>query len=98
MFCFDGEPLRLAERYSSLYQSRFAVLVPFALAGGFFLERADGLPLKNSRLVADLRRLLSVCFPFYGGLIVVSLLITFLLLDMISIFSRAERGGESGSE
>ena len=65
--------------------------MPFALAGGYFPERADGLPLQNNCLLA-------VCVPFYGGLITFCLLITFLLLDMISIYSRTRKGRESSSE
>ena len=69
--------------------SRFGAVRPYR---GLFAERADGLPVKNSRLLAG-------SFSFYGGLItfcffITVLFITFLLLDMISIYSRTERGGE----
>ena len=35
VFCFDGDPLCLAERYSSLYQSHFAVWCRSPLQGAF---------------------------------------------------------------
>lgn len=59
--------------------------------GSILLRRTQKL---DRVLLADLRRLLSVCFPFYGGLIVICLHITSLLLEVIFIFSRTERGGE----
>ena len=56
VFCFDGDPLRLAERYSSLYQSRFAVWFRSPLQGAFSLKERTGCLSRTAG-----------CLSIYGG-------------------------------